>query len=52
MAAGTAAGIGRTSYSGPVGFAADARFDVVDFHDVDTRRAYRFQSLTVSRPVR
>ena len=35
-----------------LGFAADARFDVVDFHDVDTRRGYRFQSLTLSRPAR
>src|SRR3984957_19075271 len=33
-----------------LGFAADARFDVVGFHDVDTRRGYRFQSLTLSRP--
>jgi SAM-dependent methyltransferase len=33
-----------------LGFAADARFDVVDFHPVDTHRGYRFQSLTLSRP--
>ena len=31
-------------------FAADARFDVVDFHPVDTHRGYRFQSLTLRRP--
>ena len=31
-------------------FAADARFDVVDFHPVDTGRGYRFQSLTLRRP--
>jgi hypothetical protein len=33
-----------------LGFAADARFDVVDFHPVDTGRGYRFQSLTLRRP--
>jgi SAM-dependent methyltransferase len=33
-----------------LGFAADARFDVVDFHSVDTDRGYRFQSLTLRRP--
>ena len=33
-----------------LGFAADARFDVVDFHPVDTHRGYRFQSLTLRRP--
>jgi SAM-dependent methyltransferase len=31
-------------------FAADARFDLVDFHQVDTDRGYRFQSLTLRRP--
>jgi SAM-dependent methyltransferase len=31
-------------------FAADARFDVVDFHPVDTGRGNRFQSLTLRRP--
>ena len=31
-------------------FAADARFEVVDFHPVDTGRGYRFQSLTLRRP--
>jgi SAM-dependent methyltransferase len=35
-----------------LGFAADAHFDVVDFHPVDTRRGYRFQSLTLRRPAR
>jgi SAM-dependent methyltransferase len=35
-----------------LGFAADARFDVVDFHPVDTHRGYRFQSLTLRRPAR
>ncbi|MEU4217759.1 class I SAM-dependent methyltransferase [Actinoplanes sp. NPDC026623] len=33
-----------------LGFAAAARFDVVDFHPVDTGRGYRFQSLTLCRP--
>jgi SAM-dependent methyltransferase len=33
-----------------LGFAASARFDVVDFHPVDTGRGYRFQSLTLRRP--
>lgn len=33
-----------------LGFAAAARFDVVDFHPVDTGRGYRFQSLTLRRP--
>jgi SAM-dependent methyltransferase len=33
-----------------LGFAADARFDLVDFHPVDTGRGYRFQSLTLRRP--
>jgi SAM-dependent methyltransferase len=33
-----------------LGFAADARFDVVEFHPVDTGRGYRFQSLTLRRP--
>jgi len=33
-----------------LGFAAGARFDVVDFHCVDTDRGYRFQSLTLRRP--
>ncbi len=33
-----------------LGFAAGARFDVVDFHSVDTDRGYRFQSLTLRRP--
>jgi SAM-dependent methyltransferase len=32
-----------------LGFAASARFDVVDFHPVDTGRGYRFQSLTLCR---
>jgi SAM-dependent methyltransferase len=31
-------------------FAADARFEVVDFHPVDSGRGYRFQSLTLRRP--
>jgi SAM-dependent methyltransferase len=31
-------------------FAAGARFEVVDFHPVDTGRGYRFQSLTLRRP--
>jgi SAM-dependent methyltransferase len=31
-------------------FATGARFDVVDFHPVDTGRGYRFQSLTLHRP--
>jgi hypothetical protein len=35
-----------------LGFAADARFDVVDFHPVDTHRGYRLQSLTLHRPAR
>ena len=35
-----------------LGFAADAGFDVVDFHPVDTGRGYRFQSLTLRRPAR
>jgi SAM-dependent methyltransferase len=34
-----------------LGFAASARFDVVDFHIVDTDRGYLFQSLTLSRPI-
>lgn len=29
-------------------FATNARFDVVDFHAVDTGRGYRFQSLTLN----
>lgn len=33
-----------------LGFAANARFDVVDFHPVDTGRGYRFQSLTLRHP--
>lgn len=33
-----------------LGFAAAARFDVVDFHPVDTGRGHRFQSLTLRRP--
>jgi SAM-dependent methyltransferase len=33
-----------------LGFAVDARFDVVEFHSVDTDRGYRFQSLTLRRP--
>ena len=33
-----------------LGFATNARFDVVDFHSVDTGRGYRFQSLTLRRP--
>jgi SAM-dependent methyltransferase len=33
-----------------LGFATNARFDVVDFHPVDTGRGYRFQSLTLRRP--
>jgi SAM-dependent methyltransferase len=33
-----------------LGFAAGARFDVVDFHSVDTDRGYRFQSLTLRSP--
>jgi len=33
-----------------LGFAAGARFEVVDFHPVDTGRDYRFQSLTLRRP--
>jgi SAM-dependent methyltransferase len=32
-----------------LGFATAARFDVVDFHHVDTDRGQRFQSLTLSR---
>lgn len=35
-----------------LGFATDARFDVVDFHLVDTGRGYSFQSLTLRRPDR
>lgn len=31
-------------------FATDARFDVVDFHPVDTGSGHRFQSLTLRRP--
>jgi SAM-dependent methyltransferase len=31
-------------------FATNARFDVVDFHSVDTGRGHRFQSLTLRRP--
>jgi len=33
-----------------LGFAGAARFDVVDFHPVDTGRGHRFQSLTLRRP--
>jgi SAM-dependent methyltransferase len=33
-----------------LGFATTARFDVVDFHAVDTGRGYRFQSLTLRHP--
>lgn len=33
-----------------LGFATAARFDVVDFHPVDTGRGYRFQSMTLRRP--
>jgi SAM-dependent methyltransferase len=33
-----------------LGFAAAERFEVVDFHPVDTGRGYRFQSLTLRRP--
>jgi SAM-dependent methyltransferase len=33
-----------------LGFATRARFDVVDFHPVDTGRGHRFQSLTLRRP--
>jgi SAM-dependent methyltransferase len=33
-----------------LGFATTARFDVVDFHRVDTGRGYWFQSLTLRRP--
>jgi SAM-dependent methyltransferase len=33
-----------------LGFVANARFDVVDFHPVDVGHGYRFQSLTVRRP--
>jgi SAM-dependent methyltransferase len=33
-----------------LGFAADAGFDVVDFHSVDTDRGFRFQSLTLRSP--
>jgi SAM-dependent methyltransferase len=33
-----------------LGFATDARFDVVDFHPVDTGRGHRFQSLTLRHP--
>jgi SAM-dependent methyltransferase len=33
-----------------LGFATTARFDIVDFHPVDTGRDYRFQSLTLRRP--
>jgi SAM-dependent methyltransferase len=33
-----------------LGFATSARFDVVDFHRVDTGRDYWFQSLTLHRP--
>ena len=32
-----------------LGFATDARFDVVDFHRVDTGPGHWFQSLTLSR---
>jgi SAM-dependent methyltransferase len=31
-------------------FAGAARFDLVDFHPVDTGRGFRFQSLTLRRP--
>jgi SAM-dependent methyltransferase len=31
-------------------FTANARFDTVDFHPVDTGRGYVFQSLTLRRP--
>jgi SAM-dependent methyltransferase len=33
-----------------LGFATDARFDVVDSHTVDVDRGRRFQSLTLCRP--
>jgi hypothetical protein len=33
-------------------FATNARFDVVDFHRVNTGRDYRFQSLTLRKPER
>lgn len=33
-----------------LGFATNARLDVVDFHLVDTDRDYRFQSLTLRHP--
>jgi SAM-dependent methyltransferase len=33
-----------------LGFATGARFDVVDFHCVNTDRGQRFQSLTLRRP--
>jgi SAM-dependent methyltransferase len=33
-----------------LGFATDARFDVVDFHPIDTGRGHRFQSLTLRHP--
>ena len=33
-----------------LGFAAKARFNVVDFHRVDVGHGYRFQSLTLRRP--
>jgi hypothetical protein len=33
-----------------LGFAAEAGFDLVDFHPVDSGRGYRFQSLTLRRP--
>jgi SAM-dependent methyltransferase len=33
-----------------LGFAAAARFDVVDFHPVEAGHGYRFQSLTLRRP--
>jgi SAM-dependent methyltransferase len=33
-----------------LGFTTSARFDVMDFHPVDTGRGYRFQSLTLRRP--
>ena len=33
-----------------LGFAADARFDVVDFHIADLGRGHRLQSLTLHRP--
>jgi SAM-dependent methyltransferase len=35
-----------------LGCATGARFDVVDFHSVDTDRGYRFQSLALRRPDR